>query len=206
MAKQTIDDLLRGNADFVAQEFQEHADYYQSIAKRQTPKVLWIGCSDSRVSEDLITGSKPGTIFVHRNVANIVAFNDVNIASILEFGLVHLKIEDIIVCGHTGCGGIAAIEDGVREHYIADWLCIAAPAKENADRAAREQCLNREQKLELLTKENVLLQIKRLHSLAIIKNMRADGPLPRIHGWLYRVETGEVEVLVDGRTGQAGEG
>lgn len=206
MAKHTIDHLLGGNAEFVADEFHANADYYQSIAKRQTPKVLWIGCSDSRVSEDVITGSKPGTIFVHRNVANIVAYNDVNIASILEFGLVHLKIEDIIVCGHTRCGGIAAIEDGVHEHYIADWLCIAWGAKARTDKIANEKKLNREQKLELLTKENVLLQINHLRSLALIRNMHAAGPLPRIHGWLYRVETGEIEVLEDGRARREGAG
>jgi carbonic anhydrase len=206
MAKHTIDHLLSGNAQFVAGEFESHAAYYQSIAKRQSPKVLWIGCSDSRVSEDVITGSKPGTMFVHRNVANIIAFNDVNVASIIEYGVVHLKIEDIIVCGHTRCGGIAAIEDGVHENYIADWLCIATGAKERADRIAAEQKLTREQKLEVLTAENVKLQIKHLRSLALIRNMHATGPLPRIHGWLYRVESGGIEVLIDGRAGREGEG
>ncbi|MGD9545068.1 MAG: carbonic anhydrase [Methylocystis sp.] len=197
--KSIVNQLLNGNNQFVTQEFHEHVAYYQSIAKRQSPKVLWIGCSDSRVSEDVITGSKPGTMFVHRNVANIIAFNDVNVASIIEYGVVHLKIEDIIVCGHTRCGGIAAIEDGVHENYIADWLCIASGAKETADRIAAERHLSREQKLEVLTAENVKLQIKHLRSLAMIKNMHADSPLPRIHGWLYRVETGKIEVLVDGR-------
>lgn len=206
MSKNTIDHLLGGNAEFVADEFHAHAAYYQSIARRQSPKVLWIGCSDSRVSEDVITGSKPGTMFVHRNVANIIAFNDVNVASIIEYGVVHLKIEDIIVCGHTRCGGIAAIEDGVHENYIADWLCIASGAKEKADRIAQEKKLNREQKLELLTEENVKLQIKHLRSLALIRNMHAAGPLPRIHGWLYRVETGKIEVLVDGRAGHEAAG
>ncbi len=167
--------------------------------------MLWIGCSDSRVSEDVITGSRPGTMFVHRNVANIVAFNDVNVASIIEYGVVHLKIEDIIVCGHTRCGGIAAIEDGVHENYIADWLCIASGAKDAADRIAREKHLSREQKLEVLTAENVKLQIKHLKSLAIIRNMHANGSLPRIHGWLYRVESGKIEVLVDGRVGHEAE-
>jgi carbonic anhydrase len=205
MSKTTIDHLLDGNTKFVAEEFHAHAAYYQSIAKRQAPRVLWIGCSDSRVSEDVITGSRPGTLFVHRNVANIVAFNDVNVASIIEYGVVHLKIEDIIICGHTRCGGIAAIEDGVHENYIADWLCIASGAKEAADRIARDKGLTREQKLEVLTAENVKLQIKHLKSLALLKNMHADGPLPRVHGWLYRVETGKVDVLVDGRQGHEAE-
>lgn len=175
--------------------------YYRSIAAKQTPQVLWIGCSDSRVSEHQMTGSKPGTMFVHRNVANIVAFNDVNISAILEYGVVHLKIQDIIVCGHTRCGGIAAIEDGVHENYIADWLCIATGAKEAANRIAAERKLSREEKLAVLTEENVKLQIKHLKSLALIRNMHAKGRLPRIHGWLYRVETGSIDVLIDGRDG-----
>jgi len=201
MARSTIDQLLSGNAGFVKDEWQPNAEYYKSIAAKQTPKVLWIGCSDSRVSEHQMTGSKPGTMFVHRNVANIVAFNDVNISAILEYGVVHLKIEDIIVCGHTRCGGIAAIEDGVHENYIADWLCIATGAKEAADRIARERGLSREEKLAVLTEENVKLQIKHLRNLALIKNMHAKGKIPRIHGWLYRVESGSIDVLVDGQGG-----
>lgn len=198
-----VDQLLHGNVAFVTGEFKPNAEYYQAIATQQRPKVLWIGCSDSRVSEHQMTGSKPGTMFVHRNVANIVAFNDVNISAILEYGVVHLKIEDIIVCGHTRCGGIAAIEDGVHENYIADWLCIATGAKEAADRIAAERGLSREEKLAVLTEENVKLQIKHLRNLALIKNMHAKGSLPRIHGWLYRVETGTIDVLVDGRAGKA---
>ncbi|MFM8498217.1 MAG: carbonic anhydrase [Planctomycetia bacterium] len=198
-----VDQLLHGNVAFVTGEFKPNAEYYQAIATQQRPKVLWIGCSDSRVSEHQMTGSKPGTMFVHRNVANIVAFNDVNISAILEYGVVHLKIEDIIVCGHTRCGGIAAIEDGVHENYIADWLCIATGAKEAADRIAQERGLSREEKLAVLTEENVKLQIKHLRNLALIKNMHAKGSLPRIHGWLYRVETGTIDVLVDGRAGKA---
>ncbi len=197
-----INKLLKGNAKFVAGEFKPNEKYYRTIAARQSPKVLWIGCSDSRVSEDVITGSRPGTMFVHRNVANIVAFNDVNISSILEYGIVHLKIDDIVVCGHTRCGGIAAIEDGVHENYIADWLCIASGAKVITDEITQKHKLSREQKLEVLAAENVKLQIKHLQSLALIKNMHEKGSLPRIHGWLYRVETGVIDVLVNGRTGK----
>lgn len=194
-----INGLLEGNFKFVIEEFLPHEEYYQSIANQQSPKILWIGCSDSRVSENVITGMKPGTLFVHRNVANIIAFNDGNISSILEYAIKHLKIEDIIVCGHTRCGGIAAIEDGVKENYIADWLCIASGAKDITDAIAKEKNLSREEKLELLTEENVKLQIKHLKNLAIIKNSHEKGSLPKIHGWLYRVETGKIEVLVDGR-------
>lgn len=194
-----ISGLLEGNQKFIESEFNTHLDHYRGIAQAQTPRVLWIGCSDSRVSEDVITSSKPGTIFVHRNIANIVAFNDVNIAAILEYALVHLKIPDIVVCGHTRCGGIAAIEDGVEENYIADWLLIAGGAKEKVDRIAQEKHLSREELLNLLAEENVGLQIKHLKDFALIKNLRRKGRAPHIHGWLYDVDTGQIRVIVDGR-------
>ncbi len=199
-----IDQLLEGNRLFVENEFNRNLNYYTNIAHAQHPQVLWIGCSDSRVPEDEITGSKPGTIFVHRNVANIVAFNDVNIAAIVEYAMAHLKIPDIIVCGHYNCGGIQALDEGVEENYIADWLLISGGAKEKVDRIAREQSLTRSQRLNLLSEENVRLQIKHLTNLSLIKNMRQKGDLPRIHGWIYAMESGQLKVLVDGRVANRG--
>lgn len=193
-----ISELIAGNRRFVETEFNANLDYYKSIAAAQSPSVLWIGCSDSRVSEDVITASRPGTMFVHRNVANIVSFNDVNVAALLEYGVTHLHIPDIIVCGHTRCGGIRAIEEGVSENYIADWLLIATGVKEKVDRISIEQSLTRDQKLELLAKENVKLQIKHLNNLSFIRRLHAKGEIPRVHGWMYSVDTGRVEVLVDG--------
>src|SRR5450432_3368645 len=113
----TIKAMLDGNRRFVQDEFNRRHEYYHGIAQGQTPKVLWIGCSDSRVSESTITDSLPGTIFVHRNVANIVAFNDVNIASVIEHAVSSLCVSDIVICGHTKCGGIAAIDPGIEDHY-----------------------------------------------------------------------------------------
>ena len=193
--------LLEGNRKFIDTEFNTHLNHYRTIAQAQSPRVLWIGCSDSRVSEDVITGSKPGTIFVHRNVANIVAFNDVNVAAIIEYAVTHLKIPDIIVCGHTRCGGIAALEDGVEENYIADWLLIAGGAKEAVDRVARERGLSREETLNLLVEENVRLQIKHLKNFALIRNLHRKSEVPHIHGWVYDVDSGQIRVLVDGRQG-----
>jgi carbonic anhydrase len=199
-----IDQLLEGNRLFVENEFNRNLNYYTKIAHAQHPQVLWIGCSDSRVPEDEITGSKPGTIFVHRNVANIVAFNDVNIAAIVEYAMAHLKIPDIIVCGHYNCGGIQALDEGVEENYIADWLLISGGAKEKVDLIAREQSLTRSQRLNLLSEENVRLQIKHLSNLSLIKNMRQKSDLPRIHGWIYAMESGQLKVLVDGRVANRG--
>ncbi|MFO0945299.1 MAG: carbonic anhydrase [Planctomycetota bacterium] len=200
-----IESLLEGNRVFAENEFKNNAVHYQSIAQAQSPKILWIGCSDSRVSEDVITNSKPGTIFVHRNVANIVSFNDVNVAAIIEYAVIHLKIPDIVVCGHSKCGGIQAIETGVEENYIADWLLIASGAKEKTDRIAAEEKMDLAAKLELLTEENVKLQIKHLKNISLIKNMHRRGTIPRIHGWVYSVESGRIKVLVDGRESRAQE-
>lgn len=194
-----INSLLAGNQTFIETEFNPNLERYRALAQSQAPQVLWIGCSDSRLSESVITNSRPGSIFVHRNVANIVAFNDVNVAAILEYGITHLKIPDIVVCGHTRCGGIAAIEDGVQENYIADWLLIAGGAKEQADRIALERGLNREQKLALLVEENVRLQIKHLRNFALIKGMHRKGDTPRLHGWVYDIDIGQIRVVVDGR-------
>lgn len=199
-----IDQLLEGNRRFVENEFNRNLNYYSNIAHAQHPQVLWIGCSDSRVPEDVITGSKPGTIFVHRNVANIVAFNDVNIAAIVEYAMAHLKIPDIIVCGHYNCGGIQALDEGVEENYIADWLLISGGAKEKVERLAQERSLSHSQRLELLSEENVRLQIKHLSNLSLIRNMHLKGKLPRIHGWIYAMESGELKVLVDGRESHRG--
>jgi len=195
-----IDELLEGNRRFVESEFKPNLGRYMTLAAAQHPKVLWIGCSDSRVSEHVITSTQPGTIFVHRNVANIVSFNDVNVAAVIEYGVTHLHIRDIVICGHYGCGGIHALEEGnVKENYIADWLLIASGAKLRADQIARERGLTGEAKLDLLTQENVKLQIGHLTKLSLIRNLREQGHTVRIHGLIYKLKTGELEVLVDGR-------
>lgn len=194
-----IDSILAGNAKFRNDEYGPNADYYHTIAEQQKPKVLWIGCSDSRVSEDIITGSRPGTLFVHRNIANIVASNDVNLAAILDYALLHLEIEDIVVCGHTRCGGIASLEAGnVDESYIADWLCTASEALETAEKRAREEKLTHEQKMEVLVQENVKLQIRHLEQIAVVRRLRKKQAWPRLHGWVYHVETGGIDIVIDG--------
>lgn len=190
--------LLHGNRRFVEGEFNRRLDYYHGIAQGQKPQVLWIGCSDSRVSESDITDVLPGTIFVHRNIANIIAYNDVNMAAFLEYGINGLQIPDIVVCGHTNCGGIAAIDEGIEDHYVADWLLIASGAKAAVDEMAKERQLTKEQRLDLLVEENVKLQIKHLMELSVIKHRHPPAVIPRVHGWIYDVDTGTIRVVVDG--------
>lgn len=193
-----VEKLLSGNRRFARNVFLKDRRYYEAIARKQKPEILWIGCSDSRVSESIITDSKPGKIFVHRNIANIVAFNDINIASIVDYAVNHLKIRDIVICGHYNCGGIQALEDGVKENYIADWLLIANGAKEKVDKIAARKKLDRKAKLNLLSEENIKLQVNHLKNLSLIKNRHKKGKTPRIHGWVYSMETGLIRILVDG--------
>src|SRR6516225_11040667 len=100
--------LLLENKAWAQEMIEEDPDYFNRLAHLQTPEFLWIGCSDSRVPADKITGTQPGEIFVHRNIANLVIHTDVNLLSVLEFAVVHLKVRHVIVCGHYGCGGIKA--------------------------------------------------------------------------------------------------
>ena len=109
----------------------------------------------------------------------------------------------MVVCGHTRCGGIAALEGGVKENYVTDRLCVEAEAKRSADEIAKQHRLTPEEKLEVLTMENVRVQIEHLKRLTLIRKMLKRGKTPRLHGGLYRVETGAIDVLINGETGRA---
>ena len=107
--------LLLENKAWAQEMIEEDADYFNRLSKLQTPEFLWIGCSDSRVPADKITGTQPGEIFVHRNVANLVIHTDVNLLSVLDYAVNHLKVNHVIVCGHYGCGALRVLPAGQRQ-------------------------------------------------------------------------------------------
>ncbi len=189
--------LLEGNRRFVAEKFEKERPFFEELAKGQKPTVLWIGCSDSRVPVNTITSSQAGQTFVHRNVANVVATNDWNLSAVLEFSINHLTIPDIVICGHYGCGGIAALDsDETDDKYIPIWLINASPAKERVDekiRALRIDLPN-EQRMRLIVEENVRLQLEHLNEYPFIKRARQTGKL-RLHGWVYDMATGAIREL-----------
>src|SRR5512139_359939 len=151
-----ITTLLEGNKRFVADQFQKDKEYYNALQKEQRPTVLWIGCSDSRVAVNTITNTRPGEVFVHRNVGNIVATNDWNLSAVLEFTINHLHIPDVVICGHYGCGGINALdEDCADDKYIPIWLINAYKAKERIDDKLRGLHieLDQEQRMKLIVEE-----------------------------------------------------
>jgi carbonic anhydrase len=196
-----ITTLLDGNRRFVTDVFDRERDYFADLAKMQRPTVLWIGCSDSRVPVNTITQTRAGEIFVHRNVANIVATNDWNLSAVLEFSINHLQIPDIVVCGHYGCGGIAAMDEKNRDdRYIPIWLNNAYKAKERVDEklASLHMQIDSEHRMRLIVEENVRLQLEHLQEYPFVRSAMQEEKLS-IHGWVYDMSTGDIRVIQKNR-------
>jgi carbonic anhydrase len=192
-----ITTLLDGNKRFVSEVFDRERDYFEELAKQQRPTVLWIGCSDSRVPVNTITQTRPGEIFVHRNVGNIVATNDWNLSAVLEFSINHLMIPDIVVCGHYGCGGIAALDEkNADDRYIPIWLNNAYKARERVDDKLLELHfqISEAQRMSLIVEENVRLQLEHLQEYPFVRNAMQDGALS-LHGWVYDMSNGGIKVV-----------
>jgi carbonic anhydrase len=192
-----ITKLLDGNRRFVAETFAREQEVFAQLTKGQHPTVLWIGCSDSRVPVNTITGTNAGEVFVHRNVANIVATNDWNLSAVLEFSINHLNIPDIVICGHYGCGGMAALDDGdTDDKYVPIWLINAYKAKERVDDKIRALHIDvpAEQRQRLIVEENVRLQLEHLHEYPFVRRAQEAGLL-ETHGWVYDMGNGEIRVL-----------
>ena len=192
-----ITTLLDGNRRFVTEVFDRERDYFADLAKSQRPTVLWIGCSDSRVPVNTITQTRAGEVFVHRNVANIVATNDWNLSAVLEFSINHLQIPDIVVCGHYGCGGIAAMDEELRDdRYIPIWLNNAYKAKEKVDEKilSLRIRISQEQRMQLIVEENVRLQLEHLQEYQFVKRSMNDKKL-NLHGWVYDMSSGGIKIV-----------
>lgn len=192
-----ITTLLEGNKKFVSEQFEKEKEFYNALLKDQRPTVLWIGCSDSRVAVNTITHTKPGEVFVHRNVANIVAANDWNLSAVLEFSINHLHIPDVVICGHYGCGGIQALDDeDLEDKYIPIWLINAFKAKERVDEKLKALHIEipREQRMKLIVEENVRLQLEHLQEYPFVRRAMNEKKL-NLHGWVYDMATGEIRIV-----------
>jgi len=193
-----IDHILEGNKEFIQGEFTEDRDYYRELASGQSPTVLWIGCSDSRVAPERITGAKSGEIFVHRNIGNIVRVGDWNFATILEYAIKHLKVSDIVICGHSDCGAIKALASDKEsdEAYIPLWLYNASQAREELERETPKPADPAAQKewRRKLEEENVKLQLKNLRTYPIVREAEKNGNISA-HGLYFDLETGKLEKI-----------
>ena len=186
--------LFNNNLLWAASIKEKDPDFFTRLSKQQSPEYLWIGCSDSRVPANEITGLLPGEVFVHRNIANVVVHTDLNCLSVLQYAVEVLKVKHIIVCGHYGCGGIkAALE--TREHGLIDnWLRhIRDVIRFNA---SKFDGLDEEEKVNLLCELNVKEQVTNVCNTTIVQKAWKKGNDLTVHGWIYSIKDGVLKDLV----------
>ena len=189
------DRLLLQNKAWAAERLQDDPEYFKRLAALQRPEFLWIGCSDSRVPANEVTGTQPGEIFVHRNVANLVISTDMNLRSVLEFAIVELEVKNIVVCGHYGCGGVKASLDGHSHGILDGWLRnIKEVYQANEAELAPLEGVAKEQRLtELVVKEQVL----NLAKMEVVQHAWRHHHQPHLHGWVYGLDDGVIKPLFD---------
>lgn len=185
---ETLDFLLGRNVAWAKRKTSSDPQFFSRMAAQQTPKYLWIGCSDSRVTANDVLELDPGQVFVHRNIANVVHTSDLNILSVLEFAVEHLKVEHIIVCGHYGCGGIERVFQSDRGELFDHWLQPVSMFY----RKHRKYFdgMPTSLRLERMCEVNIEMQVRRLASTPIVENAWAGGQKLHLHGWIYNICNG----------------
>lgn len=196
-----IEQLLLNNKQWATKVSTKHPDFFPKLAKQQSPKFLWIGCSDSRVPANQITGLLPGEIFVHRNIANLVINTDINLLSVLQFAIEVLKIRHIIVCGHYGCGGVANALQRNTTGIVDFWLNNIRDTYRKHSTVFTDQ-MSETERLNLLTELNVKQQVENLANCSIISDAWKQGQLLYLHGWIYSVQDGIIKDLEITRQGE----
>lgn len=187
----TISDLILNNKKWADGVKQDDSDYFNRLAQGQQPKFLWIGCSDSRVPPEKLLGLEAGDIFVHRNIANVVAPSDLNTLSVLEYAVNVLKVKHILVCGHYGCGGVMASMQKNVEGIIDNWLNHIR----NVSRlhAVQLERFNGMEKVDHLCELNVLEQVKNVCNTRIVKKVWEEGNEISVHGLIFDIKNGEIK-------------
>lgn len=186
--------LLLQNRAWVEQKLQEDKDFFNRLANVQTPEFLWIGCADSRVPANEITGTNPGEVFVHRNIANMVVHSDMNMLSVLDYAVNVLEVKHVIVCGHYGCGGIKAAMINKQIGLIDNWIRhIKDVYRMHQDELEAIEDMKVRQ--DRLTELNVIEQVYDLGKTSIIQNAWQKRGGPYVHGWVYDVSNGLIKDL-----------
>ena len=186
--------LLLGNKAWVAEKLAISPDYFERTATTQTPAFLWIGCSDSRVPAEDVTGTEPGELFVHRNIANLVVHTDFNMLSVLQYAVQVLEVKHIIVCGHYGCGGVRNAMTNRSFGLIDKWLRHIKDVY-RLHRRDLETISDNEHRLDRLVEFSVAEQVQNLVETAIVQRSWVEHKRPYIHGWVYELKTGSLKQL-----------
>jgi len=192
---QQLTNLLQNNRAWAASITAEDPGFFKNLANQQRPQYLWIGCSDSRVPANQIIGLAPGEVFVHRNVANVVAETDFNVLAVLQYAVDVLHVRHIILCGHYGCGGINAALENFRHGMIDNWLSgiRALRRLHHEELAALPPAAAADRLCEL----NVLAQTRHIAHTTIVEDAWQRGQPIAIHSWIYRLDSGIIHPLAE---------
>ena len=186
--------LLENNRTWVAQQLELDPHYFEHLAAGQSPKYFWVGCADSRVPANVITGTAPGDVFVHRNIANVVINTDLNCMSVLQYAVEVLKVEHVIVCGHYGCGGVTAALSTRSFGLIDNWLRSIKDVYRTHHTELRAysdpKALERR-----LVELNVIESVYSLGKTSILQRAWKERGGPRLHGWVYDIADGLIRDL-----------
>lgn len=182
--------LLDNNRNWAKKHIAEDASFFKKLAVGQSPEYLWIGCSDSRVPANDVTGTKPGELFVHRNIANVVIQTDMNLLSVLYYAVDILKVKHVIICGHYGCGGVCAAMQNKDFGFVNNWLRSIKEvyAKHKTELLAIDDTEAREMRLVEL---NVIEQVNNLAKTRIVQRAWKNSTL-QVHGWVYDCNDGHI--------------
>ncbi|MES2003884.1 MAG: carbonic anhydrase [Bacteroidota bacterium] len=198
---QTYEKLLLENKAWAQEKVEDDPEYFNRLAGIQTPEFLWIGCSDSRVPANEITNTQPGEIFVHRNVANMVVHTDVNLLSVLDYAVTHLKVKHVIVCGHYGCGGVkAAMTNHDFKQVLNMWLRNIKDVY-RLHRTELNTIPDEEKKFDRLVELNVVEQVQHLAKTSIIQRAWKNDQRPDLHGWVYGLKDGIINPVFEMKAG-----
>lgn len=193
---QEKDKLFLSNKAWAKEKQMIDPDYFTKLSKDQKPKYLWIGCSDSRVPANEVIGAQPGELFVHRNIANMVVHTDLNLLSVLDYAVTHLEVEQIILCGHTGCGGIKAALSQGNFDLLNKWLRNVKEVYRLHQSEINAKDTEEEQ-INTLVKLNVIEQVENLIKTSVIQKAWLKRKSPTIHGWIYDMPSGILQSIVE---------
>jgi carbonic anhydrase len=186
--------LLENNKKWVNDKLEKDENYFENLSKGQKPPVLWIGCADSRVPANEITGTLPGELFVHRNIANMVVHTDMNMLSVLDYAVNHLEVNHVIVCGHYGCGGVQAAMQNKSLGLINKWVRnIKEVYKENKTELNKIE--DQKKRFDRLVELNVKAQVYDLAKTSIVQQAWKNGRELEVHGWVYDLKDGIIDDL-----------
>lgn len=187
--------LLEGNRNWVKEKIDKDPQFFERLSKGQSPQVLWIGCSDSRVPANEVTGTQPGDIFVHRNIANMVVHSDMNLLSVLDYAVNILKVKHVIVCGHFGCGGVQAAMGNEQYGLVDNWLRHIKDVY-RIYHYELDGIKNQDDRSNRFVELNVIEQVLDLSKISIVQNAWSSQTELTLHGWVYSLKTGLIKELL----------